>query len=86
MSESVKESIKDRPQSLIKIGNYYLKQMKDLADAWFKEKLMMVQLNKDKAIFDIWVRKGVDEEAVKQFEKKYASTEITIWDEIKRKK
>ena len=48
MSESIKESIKERPKSLIKIGDHYLKQMKELADAWFKEKLMLVELNKDK--------------------------------------
>lgn len=65
----------------VKLGGYYLKQIKDFADMSFGEAFMYAKLNRKESCFEIWVKHDVEKKAKKKFEDKFKQCKIRVFEE-----
>lgn len=70
-----------KPESHIKIGDFYLRQIKISADVAFNESFIDVKLNRKEHCFEVWVAHDVDKDVKKRFQDKFKLCKIRVFKE-----
>lgn len=70
-----------KPTCHVKLGGYYLRDIKDFADLNFGSGFINALLNREQSCFEVWVTHDVDKKAKKKFEEKFKQCTIRVFEE-----
>lgn len=70
----------NKPTCHVKLGGYFLRQIKDFAEMSFGESFMHAKLNRKDVYFEVWVTHEVNENSRKKFEDKFKQCKILVFE------